>query len=166
MDTELLKRKLRVLHLEDNENDHLLVAETLRADGMQCEFTLVKSKDEFTEALHRDKYDLIISDFSLPSYDGLTALSMAQKSQMETPFVFFSGTIGEDVAVDSLKHGAVDYVLMALRKIRPDIKIIVASGSEKEVGKELKDIKTEGFIPKPFTTENLLVVAHEVLAKK
>jgi two-component system cell cycle sensor histidine kinase/response regulator CckA len=111
MGTKFLKRKLRVLHLEDNQNDHLLVTETLRADGLQCEFTLAKSKSEFTEALGHDKYDLIISDFSIPSYDGLSALAVAREVSPQTPFIFFSGTIGEEVAVDSLKYGAVDYVL-------------------------------------------------------
>src|SRR5262249_34849057 len=62
-------------------------------------------------ALGQGKYDLIISDFSLPSYDGLSALAVARETHADTPFVFFSGTIGEDVAVDSLNHGAVDYVI-------------------------------------------------------
>ena len=105
------ERKLRILHLEDNEHDHLLVAEMLAADGLDCEFEVAKSKSEFVAALTKGKYDLIISDFSLPSYDGLNALAAAQDKAAETPFVFFSGTIGEDVAVESLKHGAVDYVL-------------------------------------------------------
>jgi two-component system cell cycle sensor histidine kinase/response regulator CckA len=105
------KRRVRVLHLEDNENDHVLVAETLSANELDCEFTLAKSREEFEAALRRAEYDLIISDFTLPSYDGLTALSLAQEVRPETPFVFFSGSIGEDIAVDTLQHGAVDYVL-------------------------------------------------------
>ena len=111
MDTELLKRRLCVLHLEDNENDHLLVAEILRGGGLQCNFTVAKTEQEFTGALEKSQFDLIISDHTLPSYDGLRALTAAQSLRPKTPFVFFSGTIGEDVAVDSLKHGAVDYVL-------------------------------------------------------
>ncbi len=111
MGTDADKRRVRVLHLEDNENDHLLVAETLSANELVCEFTLAKSREEFEAALRRAEYDLIISDFTLPSYDGLTALSLAQELHPETPFVFFSGSIGEDIAVDSLQHGAVDYVL-------------------------------------------------------
>ncbi|MGH7952727.1 MAG: PAS domain S-box protein [Limisphaerales bacterium] len=103
--------RMRVLHLEDNENDHLIVVETLRADGLDCDFALAKSKEEFSNALRCAKFDLIISDYTLPSYDGLNALSMARELHPEIPFIFFSGTIGEDVAVDSLKHGAVDYVL-------------------------------------------------------
>lgn len=102
---------VNILHLEDDLTDHLLVAEILRGDGMECKFTLVKSKEEFIQVLRGEKFDLIISDYSLPSYDGLSALATAQESQQETPFIFFSGTIGEDVAVDSLRNGAVDYVL-------------------------------------------------------
>jgi len=111
MDTELIQRQMRILHLEDNENDHLLVVETLRADGLKFEFTLAKSKGDFFEALRKDGYDLIISDYSLPSYDGLSALAAARELHKNTPFIFFSGTIGEEVAVESLKNGAVDYVL-------------------------------------------------------
>ena len=111
MGTNAEKRRVRVLHLEDNENDHLLVAETLSANELACEFTLAKSRDEFEIALRRAEFDLIISDFTLPSYDGLTALSLARELRPETPFVFFSGSIGEDIAVDSLQHGAVDYIL-------------------------------------------------------
>jgi PAS domain S-box-containing protein len=111
METKNQNPALRILHLEDDENDHFLVVEKLRADGLLCEFFLAKSKNEFAEALNRAKYDLIISDFSLPSYDGLSALSLAQELHAETPFIFFSGTIGEDIAVESLRNGAVDYVL-------------------------------------------------------
>ena len=111
MKTDFLKRPVRVLHLEDNENDHLLVAEMLREDGLRCEFALAKTRDEFAQALKRGLYDLIISDFSLPSYDGASALALAREVCPETPFVFFSGTIGEEAAVEGLKRGAVDYVL-------------------------------------------------------
>lgn len=111
MDNDPLERKLRILHLEDNEPDHVLVAAILRAEGLDCDFTVAKSGDEFGRLLAAGTFDLIVSDFTLPSYDGLNALSLAQVQAPETPFLFFSGTIGEDVAVDSLKQGAVDYVL-------------------------------------------------------
>ncbi|MEI9960799.1 MAG: response regulator [Limisphaerales bacterium] len=111
MNEEPLKRQMRVLHLEDNEQDQFLVAELLRANGLDCQFTVAKDREEFTAALAAAKYDLIISDFSLPSYDGVSALSLAQEIQPETPYIFFSGTIGEEVAVNSLQNGATDYVL-------------------------------------------------------
>jgi len=111
MDTQSLQRQFRALHLEDNENDHELVVAMLRADGLRFDFTLARTKAEFVEALRADGHDLIISDFSLPSYDGLSALAVARELSPGTPFVFFSGTIGDEVAVESLNSGAVDYVL-------------------------------------------------------
>ena len=104
-------RPVRVLHLEDNEADHLLVCEMLRTDGLPCEMQLARNQPEFEQALQRDKFDVIISDFTLPSYDGLRALSLAEEWQKDVPFIFFSGTIGEETAVESLKTGAVDYIV-------------------------------------------------------
>lgn len=102
---------LRVLHLEDSENDQILVAEMLRAEGLACDFIVVKTENDFESSLKKNAFDLIISDFSLPSCDALKALEIAQKNSPRTPFIFFSGTIGEEVAVETLKKGAMDYVL-------------------------------------------------------
>ncbi len=111
MDTEFEKQQLRLLHLEDDSNDQYLVREMLREDGLICEVLAVKTRADFEAALQHHNYDLIISDYSLPSFDGLSALSIARKLSPATPFIFFSGTIGEDVAVESLKNGATDYIL-------------------------------------------------------
>ncbi len=105
------QEQLRLLHLEDNVNDQVLVREMLHRDGLQCDLVAVVTADEFENVLQREVFDLIISDFSLPSFDGLRALAVARKLSPHTPFIFFSGTIGEEVAVESLKNGAVDYVL-------------------------------------------------------
>jgi PAS domain S-box-containing protein len=111
MSTEFIQRPVRILHLEDNENDHILVREMLHADGLACEFVSAKTRDDFDAALQSDKYDLIISDYTLPSFDGLRALKLAREVCPEIPFIFFSGTIGEEAAIESLKNGAMDYVL-------------------------------------------------------
>src|SRR2546423_14364049 len=100
---------LRVLHLEDNENDQVLVKEMLRADDLPCDTVVVKTREEFEVELRKNGFDVIISDFSLPSYDGLKALETARLLSPQTPFIFFSGTIGEEVAVEALKNGASDY---------------------------------------------------------
>jgi len=105
------KEKSRFLHLEDNANDQLLVREMLHSDGLLGELVAVTTNYDFESALVGRPFDLIISDFSLPSFDGLKALALARKLSPQTPFIFFSGTIGEEVAVESLKHGATDYVL-------------------------------------------------------
>ena len=116
MATEFIQRQVHLLHLEDNDKDVLLVEELLRSEGLVCEYKTVKTQADFESALRGHKFDLIVSDFSLPSYDGHQALALARKLCPEIPFIFFSGTIGEEVAVESLKNGATDYVL----KQRPD----------------------------------------------
>jgi PAS domain S-box-containing protein len=140
MATELFKRPVLVLHLEDNENDHVLVGELLRADGLRCEMVAVKTADDFEAALRETSFDLIISDFSLPSFDGLRALSIARKLSPWTPFIFFSGTIGEEVAVESLKHGATDYIL----KQRPQRLISAVQNALRVVGERAQRQRMEG----------------------
>lgn len=102
---------LRILHLEDDDNDHLLVGEMMREHEMKCEFTLAKSQEEFVEALKTRHFDLVISDFTIPSYNGMSALTLVREVHPEVPFIFFSGSIGEEIAVQSLTSGATDYVL-------------------------------------------------------
>jgi len=105
------KRTLRILHLEDNPQDSFLVARALAAEGLVCEFVHARSRSEFEAALQQSPYDLILSDYTVPGYGGMAALTAAQEKFPQTPFIFLSGTIGEESAVESLKRGAVDYVL-------------------------------------------------------
>src|SRR5688572_25392305 len=101
---------LRLLHLEDDANDRELVAETLRADGLQCTITPVASRTEFMRELALAP-DLILADFALPGFDGVQAQGLAQLLCPDVPFVFVSGSLGEEVAVERVKAGATDYVL-------------------------------------------------------
>jgi two-component system cell cycle sensor histidine kinase/response regulator CckA len=111
-----LHRPVRILCLEDNDGDRELLEQTLVADGLNCNFRHAKSRQEFETALSQGPFDLIISDFSLPAYDGMTALATVRKLDGQTPFIFVSGTIGEDRAIESLKSGATDYVLKDRRE--------------------------------------------------
>ncbi|HEY2083507.1 MAG TPA: PAS domain S-box protein, partial [Verrucomicrobiae bacterium] len=111
METKESNKTVRILHLEDTYTDQLFVQETLVSEHLISEIDVVKSREAFENALRAKVYDLIISDYSLPSFDGVTALSIAKRICPETPFMFFSGTIGEELAVDGLHGGAVDYVL-------------------------------------------------------
>ncbi|HUB68591.1 MAG TPA: response regulator [Candidatus Methylacidiphilales bacterium] len=103
--------QIRILHLEDAEFDRLHVAAMIRESGLSCEIKVVQSEMEFATALKEGVYDLVISDFALPFYNGLKALALAKELCPDVPFVFFSGTIGEEQAIESLKSGAVDYIL-------------------------------------------------------
>ena len=102
---------MRVLHLEDSPPDAELVAERLNADWPGCRIEHASSREQFEAALNRGDYDLILSDYTLHGYDGLTALELARRRRPQTPFIFLSGTIGEERAIEALQRGATDYVI-------------------------------------------------------
>ena len=93
-----------------------LLRAMLEMDKIVAAVERVETRDQFLGALEAGGYDLIISDYSLPSFDGLTALSLARELMPSVPFILFSGTIGEEAAIESLRNGATDYVL----KQRPE----------------------------------------------
>jgi PAS domain S-box-containing protein len=102
---------LRILHLEDDPRDAEIIQGVLEGEGIVCQMTHVESRDDFIAALGNTGFDLILADFSLPSFDGLSALKIALEMCPDVPFIFVSGTLGEEVAIDALKIGATDYVL-------------------------------------------------------
>jgi signal transduction histidine kinase len=105
-----VRSPLRILYLENDLADAELVQETLEADGIACELTRVEAEGEFRAALRRCGFDLILADYTLPAFDGLSALRIVRQQLPHVPFIFVSGTLGEEVAIDALKLGATDYV--------------------------------------------------------
>lgn len=101
---------LRILHLEDDPNDAELIRLALARDEIDCEVIRAASRVQFVEAID-GTYDLILADYALPGFDGVSAQRIARERRPDLPFVFVSGTIGEEVAVERLKEGATDYVL-------------------------------------------------------
>jgi PAS domain S-box-containing protein len=115
-------RPLRILSVEDDPNDAQLIQEVLEGDGIVCEMTRVEARDAVVEALKRGGIDLILADYSLPGFDGIAALRLALEMRPEVPFLFVSGTLGEDVAIEALKIGATDYVLkQKLSRLAPSV---------------------------------------------
>jgi diguanylate cyclase (GGDEF)-like protein/PAS domain S-box-containing protein len=106
-----MEQRLRVLIVEDQPTDAELLQYDLRRAGLEFTARRVETQQAFEDALKEFEPDLILSDFSMPSFDGLSALGVAQDRAPGTPFIFVSGTIGEDRAIDALKRGATDYVL-------------------------------------------------------
>lgn len=102
---------MKFLHLEDNDSDAELFEMLLQREWPGCSITRLSTRREFETALQRENFDLVLSDHSMPGFDGLTALQMVRTTAPGTPFVFLSGTIGEERAIEALKHGAYDYVL-------------------------------------------------------
>ncbi len=103
---------MRILHLEDNASDAALVASLLTREWPGCEITLVTSRAALARELGgRRAHDLVLADFSLPAFDGLEALALVRAVAPNLPFIFLSGTIGEDRALEAVHAGAQDYVL-------------------------------------------------------
>jgi signal transduction histidine kinase len=102
---------LRILHLEDDPADAEIIQAVLEGEGIVSQVTRVESRDDFVAALESERFDVILADFSLPSFDGLSALKIATQKRPDVPFIFVSGTLGEEVAIEALKIGATDYVL-------------------------------------------------------
>ena len=106
-----MARELRILHLEDEPRDTELMIAALRAAGIDCMVTRVDTREEFVERLSDRRLDVVVSDISVPGFDGIEAQTVWQNERPGIPFIFLSGTFGEDVAIERLKEGATDYVL-------------------------------------------------------
>jgi two-component system cell cycle sensor histidine kinase/response regulator CckA len=133
-------RLSRILCLEDNQADRDLLEAMLEAEGIPCGFVYASTREQFEHALQHNTFDLIISDFTLPQYDGMSALAMARKFSTETPFIFVSGTIGEDRAVETLKNGATDYVLKDRRdRLISAVQRALREGQERIERKKLEE---------------------------
>jgi len=102
---------LRLLHLEDDPVDAELISTTLMDGKIPCRSQLVDTRQAFVEALKEGRMDLILADYSIPGFDGMTALTLARQHCPDVPFLFVSATIGEEVAIDAMHQGATDYVL-------------------------------------------------------
>src|SRR5579883_1270392 len=106
-----MKERLNILHVEDNAVDAELVSHVLASAGLQHCMVRVQHEGDFERALGKADLDVILCDHSMPYFDGKTALKMARALRPEVPFIYLSGTIGEEVAVEALKEGAADYVI-------------------------------------------------------
>lgn len=128
-----MSNKLNILHLEDNDNDAELVRNELESESVGFVYKRVDNEKDFIESISGSEFDLILSDYSLPTYNGLSALEKAVEIRPGTPFILVSGTLGEDAAVESMKKGATDYVLKnRLRKLVPTIKRAIEEVKEKK----------------------------------
>src|SRR5262245_36770610 len=106
-----MNSSIRILYLEDNPVDAELSQALLEKDGLKYEMTVVDTREDYVAALEAGGYDLILADYQLPSFDGIAALEIARENYSWLPFIFVSGVMGEEIATESLKRGATDYVL-------------------------------------------------------
>jgi PAS domain S-box-containing protein len=123
---------LRILDLEDDPLDTELLQANLMAGGISCEMVRVQTRADFEAALVNGNFDLVLSDYSLPSFDGLSALELAKEIRPEVPFILVSGAIGEERAIEAFKWGVTDYVLkQRLERLVPAVRRAVREAEER-----------------------------------
>ncbi|MFA6128661.1 MAG: PAS domain S-box protein [Bacteroidales bacterium] len=117
-----MKTTLRILLVEDSEDDALLVMHQINKGGYEIKYERVDTAEMFKAALKEKAWDIILSDYKMPHFDGFEALALLKESGIDLPFIIVSGTIGEEVAVDAMKAGAHDYLMKNnLQRLLPAI---------------------------------------------
>ncbi len=135
-----MTERLRILLVEDVADDAELALLELGRAGLHADQRVVDNEKSFVDALREFKPDVILSDFSMPGFDGMAALARARDICPDTPFIFVSGTIGEESAIDAVKSGATDYVLKNnLVRLPPAVERALRDAKERTARR-----KTEG----------------------
>src|SRR5882672_8890190 len=135
-----MTERLRILLVEDLASDAELEMLELERAGLSVTHSIVDNKKSFVDALREFEPDVILSDFSMPGFDGTTAVALAREMRPDTPFIFVSGTIGEEFAIRAVKSGATDYVLKNnLVRLPSAVERALREGKERAIRR-----KTEG----------------------
>lgn len=127
-----MRQRLRILHLEDDPIDAELVQATLVREGIEGDLQVVATRTDFVATLEQGGIDLILADFALPTFDGMSALTIVRERYPDLPFVFVSGRLGEEAAIESLRSGATDYVLKnRLARLAPAVRRALSEAEER-----------------------------------
>src|SRR3984893_9090750 len=135
-----MRHPLRILSIEDDAKDAELVQDLLETEGIVCEVTRVDTEAALLASVEQGGIDLILADYSLPSFDGISALKFAMKTCPDVPFIFVSGTLGEEVAIEALKIGATDYVLKTrLSRLVPSVRRALREATQRAERKRAEE---------------------------
>lgn len=135
-----MNKKTRILHLEDSLNDSELIRSLIESGGIAYEYFLANNEKDYLNILEKENIDLILADYSLPHYNGNEALKVAREQYSHIPFIFVSGTIGEDAAINTVLNGAKDYVLKnKLGRLVPAINKALHENELEEMNKQAEE---------------------------
>jgi putative two-component system response regulator len=135
-----MDKKTRILMVEDSAQDAKLVEHALKKGGLDFVTRRVQTREAFAEAIGEFRPDIILSDYRLPLFDGISALAVAVIESPDVPFIFVSGAIGEELAIETLKGGATDYVYKdRLNQLSPAVNRALGEASEKRARKRAED---------------------------
>lgn len=137
-------KQLQVLLLEDDAAHARVIVAELRSAGIDFISKVISTREQLELTLQDFTPDLILSDFYLPDFDGLLALSICQTRCPDVPFVFVTGVLGEELAIETLKHGATDYVLKThLSRLVPAVHRALREAEERTYKKRLEQMLRE-----------------------
>lgn len=163
---KVLKEIINILHLEDDNLDAELIKVKLNQEELKYNIISAKNKEDFINALNNEKIDIILADYNLPTINGIDALKISQKIKPEIPFLFVSGAIGEELAIESLKAGATDYVLKnQLQRLYPSIQRALKEYEEIAMRKEAEEEVKQGY-NRLLKTFDQIVLAFSSLSEK
>ena len=173
-----MNKKIKILHLEDSLRDSELIRSLIESGELEYEYFLADNEKDYINTLETENVDIILSDYNLPDYNGNEALKVAREKYSQMPFIFVSGAMGEDAAINAMLNGATDYVLKSkLERLVPAIKRAIheheieikrkqAEAAQHESERKYKDLINEvndGY----FVTDDkgLITFANNSLAK-
>ena len=118
-----MEKRIKILHLEDSVKDFELIHSIIESGEIEHDYFLTDNEKDFLNLLGTENIDIILSDYNLPDFNGNQALKIARENYSSIPFIFVSGTIGENAAINAMLNGATDYVLKnKLERLVPAIK--------------------------------------------
>jgi PAS domain S-box-containing protein/putative nucleotidyltransferase with HDIG domain len=154
------EKEIQILHLEDDAIDAEMIQTILCSAGISCQIARVQSASEFSEALSEGRYELILADYRLPAYDGISALRFSRENYPDIPFIFVSGTLGEDAAIEGLTQGATDYVMKnKLTRLVSAVQRAVGEAENRKKRKEAEETlrKTNVLLERIFSTTEFML---------
>src|ERR1700692_4620239 len=135
-----MRNPLRILSIEDDPKDTTLIQGLLETEGVVCEVTRIDNQAALLASVEQGGIDLILSDYTLPSFDGISALKLAMNACPDVPIILVSGTLGEEVAIEALKIGATDYVLKtSLSRLVPSVRRALREATQRAERKRAEE---------------------------
>jgi PAS domain S-box-containing protein len=159
--------RVRILHLEDDDMDAELIEATLGA-GLDCEVRRVSGRADYMAALEEES-DVVLADYNLPGFSGMAALEAARARRPDVPFIFLSGTLGDERAVDTLKAGATDYVLKDhLSRLVPVVRRALDEAAERAARKQAEQslASSQRFLQRVIDATPNVVFVFDVTARR
>lgn len=162
---DIAGKSIRILVIEDSEDDLHLIIRELEKGGYKVSYLRVESHEAFRSALEQEPWDLVISDYTLPRFGGMAAFRMLQEQGLDIPFIIVSGSTGEDAAVEAMKAGVHDYIMKSnLDRLAPAVEHELKDAEERRKRKRAEEAlrMSEATYREIFNAANYAIFVHHI----